>query len=148
MFSVQNNRKLIDNVKSIQSHTAGSGDDASGLPPQVPLQHWITRAQSSTLHCSVVLQQLSWILQCCPEGSSAAPTETREGEVVQGQATLSHPSPLAPHIQPQACLLRRGEQAWKEVEQKVENLMKEVKDLKEKLDGLAQESTERVIHSW
>ncbi|XP_067273008.1 midasin [Pseudorasbora parva] len=141
-------RKLMDSVQSIQSHTAGSGDDASGLPPQEPLQHWISRAQSSALHCSVVLQQISWIFQCCPEGSSAAPAETREGEVAQGQATLSHPSPLAPHIQPQACLLRRGEQAWKEVEQKVQSLTKEVKDLKEKLDGLAQESTERVIHSW
>ncbi|XP_016311670.1 midasin-like [Sinocyclocheilus anshuiensis] len=141
-------RKLIDSIQSIKSDTPCSEDDVSGLPPQKPLQHWITKAQSSALHCSVVLKQLSWILQCCPEGSSAAPAEAREGEVMQGQATLSHPSPLAPHIQPQACLLRREEQAWKEVQQKVENLMKEVKDLKEKLDGLAQESTERVIHSW
>lgn len=67
---------------------------------------------------------------------------------MQGQATLSHPSPLAPHIQPQACLMRRGEQAWKEVEEKVENLRKEMKDLKETLDKLEQESTERVIYSW
>ncbi|XP_016427493.1 midasin-like [Sinocyclocheilus rhinocerous] len=141
-------RKLIDSIQSIKSGTHCSEDDVSGLPPQKPLQHWIIRAQSSVLHCSVVLQQLSWILQCCPEGSSAAPAEAREGEVMQGQATLSHPSPMPPHIQPQACLLRRGEQAWKEVQQKVENLMKEVKDLKEKLDGLALESTERVVHSW
>ncbi|KAK2883458.1 hypothetical protein Q8A67_017095 [Cirrhinus molitorella] len=141
-------RKLIDSIQSIKPDTPCSEDEVSGLPPQKPLQHWISRAQSSALHCSVVLQQLSWILQCCPEGCSAAPAEAREGEVMQGQATLSHPSPLAPHIQPQACLLRRGEQAWKEVQQKVENLVKEVKDLKEKLDGLAQESTERVIHSW
>uniref|UniRef100_A0A671LK38 Midasin n=1 Tax=Sinocyclocheilus anshuiensis TaxID=1608454 RepID=A0A671LK38_9TELE len=141
-------RKLIDSIQSIKSDTHCSEDDVSGLPPQKPLQHWIIRAQSSVLHCSVVLHQLSWILQCCPEGSSAAPAEAREGEVMQGQATLSHPSPMPPHIQPQACLLRRGEQAWKEVQQKVENLMKEVKDLKEKLDGLALESTERVVHSW
>ncbi|KAF4099466.1 hypothetical protein G5714_019592 [Onychostoma macrolepis] len=141
-------RKLIDSIQSIKSNTHCSEDDVSGLPPQKPLQHWITRAQSSVLHCSVVLLQLSWILQCCPEGSSAAPAEAREGEVMQGQATLSHPSPLPPHIQPQACLLRRGEQAWNEVQHKVENLMKEVKDLKEKLDGLAQESTERLVHSW
>uniref|UniRef100_A0A8C1Z8M3 Midasin n=1 Tax=Cyprinus carpio TaxID=7962 RepID=A0A8C1Z8M3_CYPCA len=140
--------KLINSIQSIKSDTHCSEDDVSGLPPQKPLQHWITRAQSSVLHCSVVLQQLSWILQCCPEGSSAAPAEAREGEVMQGQATLSHPSPMPPHIQPQACLLRRGEQAWKEVQQKVENLTKEVKDLKEKLDGLALESTERVVHSW
>ncbi|XP_057208356.1 midasin isoform X2 [Triplophysa rosa] len=139
-------RKLIDSVQSI--HTSGSEDDTSGLPPQDPLHQWISRAQSLALQCSVALQQLSWILQCCPEGSSAPATQAREGEVVQGQATLSHPSPLAPHIQPQACLMRRGEQAWKEVEQKVENLMKEVKDLKETLNGLAQESAERVIHSW
>ncbi|XP_073672706.1 midasin [Garra rufa] len=141
-------RKLIDCIQSIKSDTPGSEDEVGGLPPQKPLQHWISRAQSSALHCSVVLQQLSWILQCCPEGSSAAPAEAREGEVLQGQATLSHPSPLSPHIQPQACLLRRGEQAWREVQQKVENLVKEVKDLKEKLDGLAHESTERVIQSW
>ncbi|XP_065113160.1 midasin [Paramisgurnus dabryanus] len=141
-------RNLIDSVQSIQSHTSDSGDDASGLPPQGSLHQWITRAQTSALQCSIALQQLSWILQCCPEGSSAAPTQAREGEVVQGQATLSHPSPLSPHIQPQACLMRRGEQAWKEVEQKVENLTKEMKDLKETLDKLAQESTERVIYSW
>uniref|UniRef100_A0A8C1W639 Midasin n=1 Tax=Cyprinus carpio TaxID=7962 RepID=A0A8C1W639_CYPCA len=101
--------KLINSIQSIKSDTHCSEDDVSGLPPQKPLQHWITRAQSSVLHCSVVLQQLSWILQCCPEGSSAAPAEAREGEVMQGQATLSHPSPMPPHIQPQACLLRRGD---------------------------------------
>uniref|UniRef100_A0A671LK54 Midasin n=1 Tax=Sinocyclocheilus anshuiensis TaxID=1608454 RepID=A0A671LK54_9TELE len=96
-------RKLIDSIQSIKSDTHCSEDDVSGLPPQKPLQHWIIRAQSSVLHCSVVLHQLSWILQCCPEGSSAAPAEAREGEVMQGQATLSHPSPMPPHIQPQAC---------------------------------------------
>lgn len=125
-----------------------SGCDVSGVPPQDSLQHWIRRAQSSALHCSVVLQQISWLLQCCPESSSVAPAEAREGEAMQGQATLSHPSPLAPHLQPQACLLRRGEQGWKVIEQKVESLIKEVKDLKMKLDGLAQESTERAICSW
>lgn len=141
-------RKLISSVQSIQSQSSESGCDVSTVPLQDSLQHWICRAQSSALHCSVVLQQISWLLQCCPEGSSVAPAEAKEGEVMQGQATLSHPSPLAPHVQPQACLLRRGEQGWKEVEQKVESLMKEVKDLKMKLDGLVQESTEKVIYSW
>ncbi|XP_043076462.1 midasin [Puntigrus tetrazona] len=139
-------RKLIDCIQSIKPETHCS-EDVSGLPLQKPLQHWISRAQSSVLHCSVVLQQLSWILQCCPEGSSAAPAEARR----RGHAGSSHTEPPvspAPHIQPQACLLRRGEQAWNEVQQKVENLMKEVTDLKEKVAGLAQESTERVVHSW
>ncbi|XP_003200751.2 midasin [Danio rerio] len=141
-------RKLISSVQSIQSPSSESGCDVSGVPPQDSLQHWIRRAQSSALHCSVVLQQISWLLQCCPESSSVAPAEAREGEAMQGQATLSHPSPLAPHLQPQACLLRRGEQGWKVIEQKVESLIKEVKDLKMKLDGLAEESTERAICSW
>ncbi|TRZ01341.1 hypothetical protein DNTS_001208 [Danionella cerebrum] len=141
-------RKLLETFQSIQEPLSDSGDDISALPPQEHLTPWISRTQSLTLQCLVALQQLSWILHCCPESSAVANSEAREGELLQGQPTLSHPSPLASHLQPQVCMLRRGEQAWKELDQKVETLMKEVKDLKVKLDELVHELSEKVLHSW
>uniref|UniRef100_A0AAR2K8H5 Midasin n=1 Tax=Pygocentrus nattereri TaxID=42514 RepID=A0AAR2K8H5_PYGNA len=92
----------------------------TGLPPQDSLHGWVVRAQALAQQCSAALQQFSWVLQCCPEGASAALSQAGQGE-----ATLSHPSPLAPHLQPQACLMRRGEAGWSEAVQRVEALHSE-----------------------
>uniref|UniRef100_A0A8B9KV40 Midasin n=1 Tax=Astyanax mexicanus TaxID=7994 RepID=A0A8B9KV40_ASTMX len=114
-------RKLIDSVQDVHSNmTSSEKEESGGLPPQDSLRSWLIRAQALSQQCSAALQQFSWVLQCCPEGPSSALSQAGQGE-----ATLSHPSPLAPHLQPQACLMRRGEATWNEAVQRVELLYSE-----------------------
>ncbi|KAG9282412.1 midasin isoform X2 [Astyanax mexicanus] len=137
-------RKLIDSVQDVHSNmTSSEKEESGGLPPQDSLRSWLIRAQALSQQCSAALQQFSWVLQCCPEGPSSALSQAGQGE-----ATLSHPSPLAPHLQPQACLMRRGEATWNEAVQRVELLYSESVQLKEKLNALEEESSQRAIHTW
>uniref|UniRef100_A0A8B9KRB9 Midasin n=1 Tax=Astyanax mexicanus TaxID=7994 RepID=A0A8B9KRB9_ASTMX len=132
-------RKLIDSVQDVHSNmTSSEKEESGGLPPQDSLRSWLIRAQALSQQCSAALQQFSWVLQCCPEGPSSALSQAGQGE-----ATLSHPSPLAPHLQPQACLMRRGEATWNEAVQRVELLYSESVQLKEKLNALEEEEGKR-----
>lgn len=121
----------------------------SALPPQDSLGRWVAKAQTLAQQCCMALQQLSWVLQCCPEGSTATLGQAREraGEGGQGEATLSHPTPLSPHLQPQACLMRRGEASWTEAVRSVEALQGESAQLRERLNALGQESTQSPIQT-
>ncbi|KAF4092103.1 hypothetical protein AMELA_G00017110 [Ameiurus melas] len=133
-------RRLIDAVQDVRSQTASGEDEQSGLPPQDSLCSWAAKARTLAQQCCVAVQQLSWVLQCCPEGS-----ESREGG--QGEATLSHPTPLPAHLQPQACLMRRGEASWTEAVKHVEALQSESTQLKERLKALGHESKQTPIQT-
>ncbi|XP_053499982.1 midasin [Ictalurus furcatus] len=133
-------RRLIDAVQDVRSQTASGEDEQSGLPPQDSLCSWAAKARTLAQQCCVAVQQLSWVLQCCPEGC-----ESREGG--QGEATLSHPTPLPAHLQPQACLMRRGEASWTEAVKHVEALQSESTQLKERLNALGHESEQTAIQT-
>ncbi|XP_062857908.1 midasin [Trichomycterus rosablanca] len=136
-------RRLIDSVKDVQNHQIPlNGKDDFAIPPQDSLSRWVVRVRTLAQQCCTALQQFHWVLQCCPEGSSI-----KEGEVGQVKATLSHSSPLPSHIQPPACLMRRGETGWTEAVQSVETLQKDSVQLKERLNALREESTQRTIHT-
>ncbi|XP_035384712.1 midasin isoform X1 [Electrophorus electricus] len=142
-------RKQLSNVQDIRSQLSRSGEEEGCiLPPQEPLRGWVTRACLAAHQCCMALQHLSWTLQCCPEGPSGGASQPREGEAGQGKATLSHPSPLAAHLQPQASLMRRGEASWQEAVERAEALQSESERLKQKLNALKQEASDGVIHTW
>ncbi|KAM9495289.1 midasin [Clarias gariepinus] len=129
-------RRLIGAVQDVRSQITSGEDEERCLPPQSALTGWVTKAQTLAQQCCVALQQFSWVLQCCPEASPGTPSPSGEGE-----ATLSHPTPLSAHLQPRACLMRRGEASWTEAMRSVEALQSESVRLKDKLNALGQEST-------
>ncbi|CAB1340438.1 unnamed protein product, partial [Coregonus sp. 'balchen'] len=116
---------------------------AGGLPPQASLQGWVIKAQGLAAQCATLLQQLSWLLQCCPEG----PQQT-DGSGGQREPTLRCPSPLASQRQPPGCLLRRGDPAWSQLSQRVADMLGQTRSLKEELDAVALQSTQGALHSW
>uniref|UniRef100_A0A674E0K9 Midasin n=1 Tax=Salmo trutta TaxID=8032 RepID=A0A674E0K9_SALTR len=103
-------RRLTVSVQGIQAHLRAHNEDAGGLPPQASLQGWVIKAQGLSVQCVTLLQQLSWLLQCCPEG----PHQT-DGSGGQREPTLRYPSPLASQRKPPGCLLRRGDPAWSQL---------------------------------
>lgn len=138
-------RNLIDAVQDVRSQTALGENEKSSLPPQESLGSWVVKARTLAQQCCAALQQLSWVVHCCPEGSSTMLCQSSEGG--QGEATLSYPTPLPAHLQPQACLMRRGEAAWTEAVKSIEALQSESAQLKERLNALGRECTQTVINT-
>lgn len=132
-------------MQDVQTQMALGENEQSGLPPQDSLRSWVVKAQTLAQQCSAALQQFSWVMQCCPEGSLATPCQSREGEGGQGEATLSHTTPLSAHLQPPVCLMRRGEPGWSEAVKIVEALQGEISQLRIRLNALGRESTQSAL---
>ncbi|CAK6975580.1 Hypothetical predicted protein [Scomber scombrus] len=137
-------RRLTSSVQDVKTHLQSQSDDAvCMLPPQASLQDWVSKGQSLSAQCSTLLQQLSWMLQCCPED----PQQEEETSSCR-QHTLRCPSPLAAQRQPPGCLMRKGDGAWCQLNQRVTAMLKQTQSLKAELDNVAQQTSERVLHTW
>uniref|UniRef100_A0A3P9MDK6 Midasin n=1 Tax=Oryzias latipes TaxID=8090 RepID=A0A3P9MDK6_ORYLA len=102
-------RKLTNSIQSIKAHTQTPPvDSGCTLPPQDSLQDWLMRGRALAAQCATLLQQLSWLLQCCPE-------DGQQREQASSQPPLSCVSPVAALRQPPGCLMRRGDAVWTEL---------------------------------
>ncbi|XP_059212052.1 midasin [Centropristis striata] len=137
-------RRLTDSIQGIKAHLQSVSEDTScTLPPQASLQGWVGRGQALAAQCATLLQQLAWLLQCCPED-----LQQKEETSSCRQHTLRCPSPLAAQRQPPGCLMRRGDAAWCQLNQRMNEMLKQTKNLKAELDNVAQQTSERVLHTW
>ncbi|MEQ2263333.1 hypothetical protein XENORESO_006224, partial [Xenotaenia resolanae] len=138
-------RKLTNDVQDIKAHLQTQGQDTGcTLPPQDSLQGWFKRGQVQAAQCATLLQQLSWLLQCCPED----PQQKEQTNTSSRHHTLMCPSPLAVQQQPAGCLLRRGDPGWCQLHQQIIVMLKDFESLKEQLGSLAQRASERVLCTW
>ncbi|XP_058881826.1 midasin isoform X1 [Acipenser ruthenus] len=142
-------RKLFSCIQEIQSRLSQSGESGAALPPQDAVLLWTDRTQTLAMQCMVGLEQLSWVLQCCPEDTlpdgaplaSVTPPEKQE-------SGLRYPSPLAAECLPAGCCMRRGDQAWQQLTEAVAEMLTEAKALKAELDGLKEQPTEGILQTW
>ncbi|XP_030578137.1 midasin [Archocentrus centrarchus] len=137
-------RRLIDSVQDIEAYLQSQSEEPGCvLPPQASLQDWVSRGQALIAQCNTLLQQLVWLLQCCPENLQ------QKDEVSScKQHTLRCPSPLAVQRQPPGCLMRRGDSAWGQLHQHVTKMLKQIQSLKVELDSVAQQTSDRVLLTW
>ncbi|XP_071391101.1 midasin-like [Centroberyx affinis] len=137
-------RRLTVTVQGVKAHLQSQSEDpGSTLPPQASLQVWVSRGQALAAQCATLLQQLSWLLQCCPE-------DLQQNEEPGGrrQHTLRCPSPLAVQRQPPGCLMRRGDAAWCELNRRVDDMMRQSQSLKTELDAVALQASQGALHTW
>lgn len=137
-------RRLTHSIQGIKLHLQSHSEDPGcTLPPQASLQGWVSRGRELAAQCATLLQQLAWLHQCCPE-------DLQQKEETSGwrQQTLRCPSPLAAQRQPPGCLIRRGDAAWCQLNQHLKAMMKQTQSLKVELDNVAQQASERVLHTW
>lgn len=136
-------RRLTDNVQGVKAHLQSQSEEPGcTLPPQASLQDWVKRGQALAAQCNTLLQQLAWLLHCCPE-------DLQKEEVSScKQHTLRCPSPLAAQRQPPGCLMRRGDAAWCQLHQRVTTMLEETLSLKVELDCAAQSISDGVLHTW
>lgn len=144
--AITKSRRLTNNVQGVKAHVQNQGEDHGCLlPPQASLQDWVLRGQALAAQCTTLLQQLAWLLQCCPED----PQKKEEEEASScRQHTLRCPSPLAAQRQPPGCLMRRGDAAWCQLHQRVTGMLKRSESVKTELDSAAQQASESVLHTW
>ncbi|KAF3702507.1 Midasin Dynein-related AAA-ATPase MDN1 MIDAS-containing protein [Channa argus] len=135
-------RRLTNRIQDVKAQLQSSNKDCT-LPPQSSLQAWISKGQTLAVQCTTLLQQLVWLLQCCPEN-----LQEKEDTRSCSQHTFRCPSPLTAQRQPPGCLMRRGDTAWCQLHQCVNALLKQTESLKVELDTAAQQASEESLHTW
>lgn len=140
------------------------------FPPQDGVQQWTERLQHLAMQSQILLEQLSWLLQCCPsaglapdqgdahaQGQPFAPYP--EGpEVSTGQLSgavpdlipsdLRYPSPVPGNQLPSGCRMRKQDQLWQQSTARLTEMLKTIKTVKADIDKIRQQSCETLFHSW
>lgn len=137
-------RRLTNGIQDIKAYLQSHSKDAGCVvPPQDSLQDWVSKGQALAAQCTILLQQLLWLLQCCPED-----LQQKEETSSCRQHTLRCLSPLAAQRQPPGCVMRRGDAAWCQLHQRVTAMLKQAKSLKVEMNTVAQHMSEGVLHTW
>lgn len=163
-------RNLLSCLKEIHGRLTAPLVYPVAFPPQDGMQQWTERLQHVAMQSQILLEQLSWLFQCCPRaglyaGHGQAPVqgppssphlERRElpkeqlSGAVPGVVTsdVDYPSPV-PGIQlPSSCRMRKQDQLWQESTARITELLKIIKTMKADVDKIRQQSCETLYHSW
>ncbi|XP_073934254.1 midasin isoform X1 [Castor canadensis] len=163
-------RNLLGCVQEIHSRLTGPLAFPMALPPQDGVQQWTERLQHLGMQSQILLEQLSWFLQCCPNAGlpkirgsapvldqSSAPN--LEGlELTSGQLStavpdlmpsdLSYPSPVPGSQLPSGCRMQKQDQLWQQCVAGLTEMLQNIKTMKADIDKIRQQSCETLFHSW
>lgn len=172
MFSpwISWHRNLLGCVQEIHGRLTGPLVYPMAFPPQDGVQQWTERLQHLAMQSQVLLEQLSWFLQCCP---CAGPTPSQGEAQAQGQPSapypegpeltkgwlsgaaqdlipseLSYPSPVPRNQLPSGCRMRKQDQLWQQSTTRLTEMLKTIKTVKADVDKIRQQSCETLFHSW
>ncbi|XP_019064368.1 midasin isoform X2 [Fukomys damarensis] len=163
-------RNLLSCVQEIDSRLRGPPVYPGAFPPQDSVQQWTERLQHVAMQSQILLEQLSWFFQCCPNVGLVA---SHDQASLQGQSSASqverleltkrqlsgaapdiipsdvrYPSPV-PGIQlPSGCQMRKQDQLWQESTVRITEMLKTIKTVKADVDKIRQQSCETLFHSW
>ncbi|KAM7240456.1 hypothetical protein CapIbe_008362 [Capra ibex] len=157
-------RNLLSCVQEMDGRLTGPPAYPVAFPPQDGVQQWTERLQHLAMQTQVLLEQLSWLLQCCPAAGPAPGHAPRHApylenpEHLQGllsgaaldliPSDLTFPSP-APETQlPSGCLMRKQDPRWQQSTARLTEMLKTVKTVKADVDRIRQQSCESLFHSW
>lgn len=136
-------RRQRNDIQGVKGHLQGNTRNGFSLPPQKALQDWVSRGKTLAVQCSTILQQLVWLLQCCP-------VDPQQKEETGGfrQHGLRCLSPLTAQCQPPGCLIRKGDAAWLKLNQHVDAVRKDCESLRMELCIVAQQTSEGELLTW
>ncbi|XP_044531325.1 midasin [Gracilinanus agilis] len=168
-------RNLLSCVQEIHSRLPGSHGYLVAFPPQDGVQQWTEKLQHLSMQSMIVLEQLSWFLQCCPKEQSlssiddksrgdglstphSGKTSSEVTEPTLGEASgampntipleLSYPSPVFGDYLPPGCRMRKSDQLWHNSVMKVTEMLTTMKAVKAEVDKIRQQACETLFHSW
>ncbi|XP_049753260.1 midasin [Elephas maximus indicus] len=163
-------RNLLSCVQEIHGRLTGPPVYPMAFPPQDSMQQWTERLQHLAMQSQILLEQLSWLLQCCPSAGLAPgcddaqaqgqpSTPHPEGQdLTKGQLSravpdliasdLTYPSPMPGNQLPSGCRMRKQDQLWQQSTARVTEMLKTIKTVKADVDKIRQQSCETLFHSW
>ncbi|KAF5919872.1 hypothetical protein HPG69_014236 [Diceros bicornis minor] len=161
-------RNLLSCVQEIHGRLTGPLVYPVAFPPQDGVQQWTERLQHLAMQSQILLEQLSWLLQCCPsagpapgQGDTQAQSQpfAPEGpELTTGQLSgavpalipsdLRYPSPVPGNQLPSGCRMRKQDQLWQQSTARLTEMLKTIKTVKANVDKIRQQSCETLFHSW
>uniref|UniRef100_A0A8C4LI47 Midasin n=1 Tax=Equus asinus asinus TaxID=83772 RepID=A0A8C4LI47_EQUAS len=134
-------RNLLSCVQEIHGRLTGPLVYPVAFPPQDGVQQWTERLQHLAMQSQILLEQLSWLLQCCPSAGLAPD----QGDAhAQGQ----YPSPVPGNQLPSGCRMRKQDQLWQQSTARLTEMLKTIKTVKADIDKIRQQSCETLFHSW
>uniref|UniRef100_A0A803V8M9 Midasin n=1 Tax=Ficedula albicollis TaxID=59894 RepID=A0A803V8M9_FICAL len=161
-------RNLLSCIQEIESRLTADRDYNAAFPPQDSIQHWTDRLQQLSMQCVMVLQELSWFIQCCPKEESARCNDSERtdakpniaqssvpemGNVLAGipdliPSDLKRLSPVAVEQLPPGCRMQNKDQLWLQIATQLTAMMANVKAVKAEVDRVRQQSRETSFYSW
>ncbi|KFV78000.1 Midasin, partial [Struthio camelus australis] len=163
-------RNLLSCIQEIDSRLTADREYKVAFPPQDNFQQWTDRLQQLSMQCVMVLEELSWFIQCCPKEQSmkCSDNERTDGKTNILQSTrpeqtlgniltgipdlipseLKYPSPVTTEQLPPGCRMQHKDQLWLQLATKLTAMLANVKAMKADVDKIRQQSCETLFYSW
>uniref|UniRef100_A0A669QDJ1 Midasin n=1 Tax=Phasianus colchicus TaxID=9054 RepID=A0A669QDJ1_PHACC len=163
-------RNLLSCIQEIEKRLGADKEYNVALPPQHSFQQWTDKLQQLSMQCVMVLEELSWFIQCCPteelmkcsdsertdvKGNvflSSGPEEML-GNVVTGihdriPSELKYLSPVTSEQLPPGCRMRNKDQLWLQLSAQLATMLARMKTMKTEVDKIRQQPRETLFYSW
>ncbi|XP_061225769.1 midasin isoform X3 [Neopsephotus bourkii] len=161
-------RNLLSCIQEIDSRLTADREYTVAFPPQDSIQHWTDKLQQLSMQCVMVLEELSWFIQCCPKEeltkcSDSEKTDAKTnilqssgpemGNVFTGipdliTSELKYLSPVTVEQLPPGCRMRNKDELWMQVATQLTAMLTNVKAVKAEVDKIRQQSCETLFYSW
>ncbi|KAL8186257.1 UNVERIFIED_CONTAM: hypothetical protein K2H54_066664, partial [Gekko kuhli] len=151
-------RNLLSCVQEIDAKLTTSNEYDVAFPPQDGVQQWTDRLQFLTMQVVMVLEQLSWLIECCPKGQFVnAPRTDMEPANLKHEKSELNPTdpsdlqyltPVPSDQLPSGCKMQKQDPLCQQLASRVKDMLVEVKAIKADVDRIRQLSCETLFHSW
>ncbi|KAM4681124.1 midasin isoform 2-T2 [Amazona ochrocephala] len=161
-------RNILSCIQEIDSRLTADSEYNVAFPPQDSIQHWTDRLQHLSMQCVMVLEELSWFIQCCPKEeltkcSDSEKTDAKTnilqssgpemGNVFMGipdliPSELKYLSPVTIEQLPPGCRMRNKDDLWVQLATQLTAMLTNVKAMKAEVDKIRQQSCETLFYSW
>ncbi|XP_069830836.1 midasin-like isoform X3 [Dendropsophus ebraccatus] len=140
-------RNLLGCMQEISHRLEWSEEYKIAFPPQDGVKQWLERLQKLSMQCSIVLEQLSWLLECCPINNAEGQNKTC-GEAKPWTDEMNVPSPAAADGLPKLCTIRRADSDWQQLNETVAKMLTDIKAAKTTIDTIQLQSCKPLFYSW
>ncbi|XP_054255246.1 midasin [Indicator indicator] len=161
-------RNLLSCIQEIDSRLTADREYNVAFPPQDSFQCWTDKLQQLSMQCVMVLEELSWFMQCCPREESTKCSDSERtdvktnifqssgpemGNAFKGVADLipselKYLTPVTTEQLPPGCRMRNKDQLWLQVAAQLTAMQANVKAMKAEVDKIRQRSCETLLYSW
>ncbi|XP_009987622.1 PREDICTED: midasin-like, partial [Tauraco erythrolophus] len=158
---------LLSCIQEIDSRLTADREYNVAFPPQDSIQCWTDKLQQLSMQCVMVLEELSWFIQCCPKEELKCSNNERTdvktnvfqssgpemGNVFTGipdliPSELKYLTPVTIEQLPPGCRMRSKDQLWLQVSTQLTAMLANVKAMKAEVDKIRQQSCETLFYSW